>query len=65
MIHRRHWLQQCGMGLGGLAFADLLASESRANQETTAQSRGFVEPHFPPTAKHIIHVFLNGGVSQV
>lgn len=65
MLHRRDWLQKCGMGIGGLAFADLLANESRADQAMAAKSSGFVAPHFPPTAKHIIHVFLNGGVSQV
>lgn len=60
MLHRRQWITQCGMGLGALAFADLCASTARADE-----SRGFVPTHFPAKAKHIIHVFLNGGVSQV
>lgn len=58
--NRRDWIRKCGMGMGGLALADLFAS-------TTAASEGYgsVAPHFPGKAKHIIHVFLNGGVSQV
>jgi hypothetical protein len=60
MLHRRQWITQCGMGFGALAFADLCSSTARADE-----SRGFVPPHFPAKAKHIIHVFLNGGVSQV
>ena len=60
VTHRRSWLTQCGMGLGSLAFADLFSTTAQA-----AQSRGFVTTHFPATARHVIHVFLNGGVSQV
>ncbi|WP_201743629.1 DUF1501 domain-containing protein [Roseiconus nitratireducens] len=43
------------MGFGSLALADLLSRQSFAG----------VEPHFPSRAKHVIHVFLNGGMSQV
>ena len=57
---RRHWMRKCGMGMGGLAFADLFSSTTQA-----ASSPGAVAQHFPGKAKHIIHVFLNGGVSQV
>jgi hypothetical protein len=48
------------MGLGGLAFADLLSSSASA-----ASNGGAMATHFPGKARHIIHVFLNGGVSQV
>jgi hypothetical protein len=58
--NRRDWIRNCGMGMGGLAFADLFSSTARA-QDTP----GAVPQHFPGKAKHIIHVFLNGGVSQV
>lgn len=60
MLQRRQWIKHCGMGLGALAFADLCSSTVRAEE-----SRGSLPTHFPATAKHIIHVFLNGGVSQV
>jgi len=43
------------MGVGMLALADLFAPE---------QAHG-AALHFPGKAKHVIHVFLNGGMSQV
>lgn len=67
--HRRHWMRRCGMGLGGLAFADLIARTSSLAGERAGErpgERGGAVPlHHPAKAKHIIHVFLNGGVSQV
>ena len=60
-MHRRHWMRRCGMGMGGLAFADLLSQTAC----TAADVRGAVATHHPARAKHIIHIFLNGGVSQV
>ncbi|MBC8357126.1 MAG: DUF1501 domain-containing protein [Planctomycetes bacterium] len=53
---RRTFLKQCGMGFGSLALADLLSSDGLATESGT---------HFPGRAKHVIHVFLNGGMSQV
>lgn len=63
-LNRRHWMRQCGMGIGGLAFADLLSSTVNAENHS-AGNGGAMATHFPGKAKHIIHVFLNGGVSQV
>jgi len=54
--NRREFLKRCGMGLGSLALADLLTGEGLADESAT---------HFPGRAKHVIHVFLNGGMSQV
>lgn len=53
---RREFLRRCGMGFGSLALADLLAHDARATESLA---------HFPGRARHVIHVFLNGGVSQV
>ena len=53
---RRHFLQRSGMGIGSLALADLLAQENLATASQT---------HFTAKAKHVIHIFLNGGMSQV
>ena len=58
--NRRHWMRKCGMGMGGLAFADLFSATTHA-----AGTTGALTQHHPGKAKHIIHVFLNGGVSQV
>jgi len=70
---RRHWMRRCGTGFGGLALAQLLQIDSpssnlQANESQSNHSEptfGLLPPHFPGKAKHIIHVFLNGGVSQV
>ena len=53
--NRREFLRRCGMGFGSLALADLLSQSAQAGAAT----------HFPARAKHVIHIFLNGGVSQV
>ncbi|MEN8714482.1 MAG: DUF1501 domain-containing protein [Verrucomicrobiales bacterium] len=56
---RRHFLRQSGMGMGSLALAQLMGRESSAEGLPTG---GF---HFPGKAKAVIHIFLNGGMSQV
>jgi hypothetical protein len=55
-IPRRHFLRASGMGIGSLALANLLAQEGSGSALAT---------HFPAKAKRVIHVFLNGGMSQV
>ena len=67
-MDRRHWMRLCGMGFGGLALSGMLASEKRMFAQSESEplaSSGALPLHFPATAKHVIHVFLNGGVSQV
>ena len=67
-MDRRHWMRRCGMGFGGLALSGMLASEKRMIAQSESEplaSSGALPLHFPATAKHVIHVFLNGGVSQV
>ncbi len=54
---RRDLLRRTGTGLGMLALPSLL----QASGNPLAPR----EPHFPPRARHIIHVYLNGGPSQV
>lgn len=58
MISRRDLLLRSGIGFGGLALADLLYAES---PNPLAPKR----PHFPAKAKHVVHLFMNGGPSQV
>jgi len=50
---RRRFLRRSGMGIGSLALAQLMSREANAGI------------HFPGRAKSVIHVFLNGGMSQV
>lgn len=65
-MSRRTLLQRSGMGLGTLALAELLGSQTLADESTPATSSlGQRPPHFPGKAKRVIHVFANGGPSQV
>ena len=62
-VSRRAALQQMGTGLGMLGLAHVLqqAGVSAAAGDSSALSR----PHFQPRAKRIIHIFWNGGPSQM
>ena len=60
-LSRRKFLSQVGMGLGGLALADMLNPAS-ANTATAGQP-GL--PHFAPRAKRVIYLFQSGGPSQL
>jgi len=68
---RRGWLQSFGMGLGGIALADMLGREAAA-----APAAGLALPpgsaggvldgfHVPPRAKRVIFLFQSGGPSQL
>ncbi len=63
MIARRHFLRECGVGLGKMAFAGLLTDA------LTSSSLGNVlapkQPHFPAKAKRVIHLFMAGAPSQL
>lgn len=61
MLTRREMLVRGGMGLGALAFADLLQSSAQAPTNPLAPRR----PHFPGKAQRVIHLFMNGGPSHV
>jgi hypothetical protein len=52
LFSRREMIQALGGGLGALGLADLLATPAAA---------GPSGPHFPPRAKRLIHLFMNGG----
>ena len=61
-IHdRRDFLRRCGMGFGGLALGSLLEN---AHAAPSMSSMGSVA-HFAPKAKRVVHLFMNGGPSQV
>ena len=59
---RRNFLQTSGLGIGWLAALDLLNQTAHAN---TAGPLAPKSPHFPATAKSVIHLFMQGGPSQV
>jgi hypothetical protein len=68
---RRRWLRNSGLGIGSLALtgllkdAGLLAAENDPPHVEPSSSLAIRPTHFPPTAKRIIHLFANGGPSQI
>ncbi|HJS08090.1 MAG TPA: DUF1501 domain-containing protein [Pirellulales bacterium] len=68
---RREMLSRCGMGFGALALADLMKQAGLIEQSTAGAATSYVsplspkQPHFAAKARHVIHIFLNGGCSHV
>ena len=63
-MSRRRLLATTGMGLGGIALADLLAR--RAAAAVPATPRGALDAfHLAPKAKRVIYLFQSGGPSQL
>jgi hypothetical protein len=58
---RREFLNRVGMGFGALAASQLFHDNARAAMNPLAAKT----PHFPARAKAVIHLFMNGGPSQV
>jgi hypothetical protein len=63
-ISRRELLRRSGMGFGSLALAPLLAGSGASAGEVQNPLAPKVA-HFPAKAKHVIHLFMNGGPSHV
>lgn len=61
-VARRWFLQQCGVGLGGIALASLLKSSGFAGPSSDPLSPK--QPPFPAKAKNVILLFMGGGPSQ-
>src|SRR6266545_3410672 len=68
LIARRYFLDQCRIGLGGMALASLLADGgaevSAAESSAVSDPLAVRPPHFPPKAKNVIFLFMAGGPSQ-
>src|SRR5947209_7509778 len=63
VFSRREFLSRAGTGLGVLGLAGLLHAQGpRAGDASPLAPRA---PHFPAKAKRIIHLYMNGGPSQV
>ncbi len=61
-LTRRQLLCRAGMGFGALALGEMLASTSA---QATANPFAVRRSHFEPKAKRVVHLFMNGGPSQV
>ncbi len=69
LVTRRELLARTGMGLGALALTQILSETGGlspvAHAGPTITPLAPRQPHFPGKAKHIIHIFLNGGCSHI
>jgi uncharacterized protein (DUF1501 family) len=61
---RRDFLRDAALGLPAIAAADLLLRGGHLDA-ATADARRPSRTHFAARAKHVIHIFLGGGLSQV
>ena len=69
-LSRRHMLMRAGAGFGMLGLGHLLAAEQQADRSRKPSAEADnplapKAPHFPPRAKHVIFLFMNGGPSHV
>ena len=70
MFSRRELLRRCGTGFGALALADIM-NQAGLMTPAVVQASEVVNPLAPKLApltakaKHVIHIFLNGGPSHV
>ncbi len=58
-MNRRELLSLMGAGFGSVGLSGLLGAPAKRGPLSLRT------PHFPPRAKHVIFLFLNGGLSQV
>ncbi|QDU36643.1 hypothetical protein Mal4_09310 [Maioricimonas rarisocia] len=67
MLSRREFLNRSGFGLGALGLSGLLADAGLNPQAAQGAVSPMASrpPHFPGKAKHVIHIFCNGGPSHV
>ena len=60
-MRRREFMGRGALGFGSLALAGLMQEEAQAASASLLP----VVPHFPPRAKNVIFLFMDGGVSHV
>jgi hypothetical protein len=69
-VTRRHFFRECGVGVGKIALASMLA-ESIGTSASAASTSAPADPlrphpsHFPAKAKRVIHLFMAGAPSQL
>lgn len=68
-LTRRHFLRNCGVGLGKMALAGLLTDSlllrAGAAGHSATNPLAPRQPHFPARAKRVIHLFMGGAPSQL
>jgi len=63
-LNRRQMLATCGMGFGALALRGIL-SAGTTDAVSTVSPLAPHTPHFKPTAKRVIFLFMHGGPSSI
>ncbi len=70
-LTRREFLCKCGMGMGAVSLASLLQATGLGSTGVADAHADLISPlapkapQFPAKAKHVIHLFMNGGPSHV
>lgn len=70
-IARRHFLRECGVGVGKMALASLLTGSAKTHLANATEENASKNPlaarppHFAPKAKRVIHLFMAGAPSQL
>src|SRR5437763_7826670 len=73
-LTRRHFFRECGVGVGKIALASLLAEAYAGRAAAAAAAAGHPRervalaprrPHFAPKAKRVIHLFMSGAPSHL
>lgn len=66
-LTRRHFFEECRVGVGAIALAQLLRGEATtaAPASEAAVPRAARGGHFPARAKSVIYLFMAGGPSQL
>ena len=67
-LSRRQLLNNFGMGLGGIALADMLGRDKALGSELDQKAgpSGILGTgHYEPKAKRVIYLFMAGGPSQM
>jgi len=62
---RRDMLRHCANGFGALALTALSQQEARSGRRAPKSALETPLPHFPPRAKNVIFLYMDGGPSQV
>ena len=65
LVSRRWFFEQCGVGLGAIAFGNLLAQSGYAANLTPDDPLAPKKPHFSPKAKSVIFLFMAGAPSHL
>src|SRR5262245_5093133 len=61
---RRHFFESCGVGVGKVALASLLAGRGVAAPSRAENPLTPKQPHFPPKVRNVIYLFMAGAPSQ-